>query len=101
MNSNWIKLNGELLLFGPGGVVRMKVLPKYAESRKGGFNTELFSATKSVCYVKETVDELEEIITPALSKVDHIFVNSSVSHCHICNSALSIDLDCPNACIPF
>jgi hypothetical protein len=58
----WIKVSGEMILFGEGGVVRMKNLGQWDESRKNGYSTELFNMNKSVCYVKETIDQIEKLL---------------------------------------
>lgn len=66
----WMKLSDGVFYFGRGGVTRITPLGQWAESRKSGYNTELYGEGKVLGFCSETVEYIHEALCYGIDPKD-------------------------------
>lgn len=75
----FIKLTGRLYLVGNGGLTKFEPMGEFDAARKTGYNTLAYGVGLSGAWLKETVEEIQEIIEPSLSKVTEVTTSDDLS----------------------
>ena len=58
----WLKLSDSLFYFGQGGITRIETVDMRDTTKKYVYVTELFQGVVRVAAVKETVEEIKELL---------------------------------------
>ena len=64
--NKWLELDGNLYMFGSGGVTRVEPLGEgdsYINGKRIGYNTALYMGTTKLTIVKATAEEIKKLLT--------------------------------------